>query len=146
MNKAWFAYSERKKCNRYEINLDTYCWDWKQSIGSSGYGRVFWDGKFYYAHRVSYELFIGPIPEGLQIDHIVCDNKACVNPFHMKPATNKDNSLRSDSPPSRNARKTHCPQGHEYDYVKSNGDRGCKICRRKNDLASYYRNKTNAAG
>lgn len=88
------------------------CWPW---VGkrNEAYGRFMVDGQFRPAHRVSYELLRGPIPAGLQIDHL-CRNPRCVNPAHLEPVTQRENGLRGMSVPARNARKTHCKWGHEF--------------------------------
>src|SRR4051812_48054279 len=75
------------------------CWIWPNHTDEYGYGRVRWGGRFAKPHRVAYELFVGPIPEGLEIDH-VCRNPSCVNPRHLEPVTHVENMRR--------ARKTHC--------------------------------------
>jgi hypothetical protein len=91
-----------------------------------GVGRVV---KF--GHRVSYEAFKGPIPDGLTIDHL-CRNRACVNPEHLEPVTMRVNCLRGESPAAVHARKTHCPKGHEYSaentYRHKGNHRMCKLC------------------
>lgn len=70
------------------------CWEWSGSvIKSTGYGQVWADGTNHLAHRVVYELLIGPIPEGLQLDHL-CRNRRCVNPEHLEPVTGKENIRR----------------------------------------------------
>lgn len=111
------------------------CWKWLGSTETTkGYG-VIWFGnkKTLFAHRVSYEIHVGKIPEGLQIDHL-CRNRSCVNPKHMEVVTLKENVLRGEGITARNLRKTHCPLGHEYSkentYVHRNS-RQCKICKRK---------------
>lgn len=85
------------------------------------------------AHRVAYELFVGPIPEGLTLDHL-CRVRHCVNPLHLEPVTRGENTRRNDSAPSQNARKTHCIRGHalipENLYPRKYG-RQCKLCVRE---------------
>ena len=82
---------------------------------------------------MAYELFIGPIPDGLTIDHL-CRNPNCVNPTHLEPVTMWENLMRGDTLTARKAAQTHCVHGHEFTpentYVKANGCRLCKACAR----------------
>lgn len=93
------------------------CWPWLGARQPNGYGKMGSGGshgRTLLAHRVSYELNVGPIPDGLTIDHL-CRNPACVNPAHMEVVTGAENILRGESAAARNSRKTHCPAGHPYD-------------------------------
>ncbi len=95
------------------------------------------------AHRWSYETFVGPIPDGLQLDHL-CRNGLCVNPDHLEPVTAAENIARSRG----NANKTHCLRGHrlttQNTYLDSKGHRSCLICRRAAHR-KYRANKKDAA-
>lgn len=91
------------------------CWIWTGSTrGVPAYGCIHVGGSHYEsAHRWSYKHHVGPIPDGLTIDHL-CRTPLCVNPAHLEPVTVQENIARSDSPPARNGRKTHCQNGHEF--------------------------------
>ena len=69
------------------------CWIWTTSLNPDGYGRVWFDGKTRSPHRVVYELLVGPIPAGLELDHL-CRNRPCVNPAHLEPVTHGENMRR----------------------------------------------------
>lgn len=87
------------------------CWMWTGQVTNSGYGNMKVMRRQRLAHRLSYELLVGPIPFGLELDHL-CSVRVCVNPEHLKPVTPRENVLRSDSVSAVNARKTACHRGH----------------------------------
>jgi len=106
------------------------CWLWSGSVNRLGYGTL---GDQGLAHRIGYRLLVGPIPAGLEIDHL-CRVRSCVNPAHLEPVPHRVNVLRGDADAARNARKTHCPQGHAYTIenmlvrTRLAGKRVCRIC------------------
>lgn len=117
---------------------DNSCVQWIGSRNNRGYG-TFGDGvRAVLAHRWSYEHHHGPIPAGLELDHL-CRNRACVNPAHLEPVTHRTNLLRAESGPARNGAKTHCPDGHPYAgdnlYLPPSGGRACRTCIRRRSLA-----------
>ena len=119
------------------IEGDEECWLWQASLDAYGYGQFGCrkTEKHKYtmvkAHRLSYELLVGPIPDGLEIDHL-CRVRSCVNPSHLEPVIHRTNMLRGHGIPGTNARKTHCVHGHEFTpentSIKSDGARGCRTC------------------
>lgn len=117
------------------------CWEWQGSLSKLGYGLFYAGSRAIRAHRWSYEHFVGPIPDGLIMDHLF-RNRKCVNPQHVEPVTNKENILRGESPPAVCARKNHCANGHEFTkdntYITYRGNRSCRTCRRLQALDAYH--------
>lgn len=113
------------------------CWEWQRCV-AGGYGRckeIFGGEEIQLAHRLSYLLFKGVLPEyqpkGFQIDHL-CRNRKCVNPDHLELVTNKENALRGVSFSAINANKTHCIHGHKFTpentIKRKGGGRNCRTC------------------
>lgn len=121
------------------------CWIWlgAKKGRNNAYGKI-WNGLFYEAaHRLSYRLKNGSIPEGLHIDHL-CRTTLCVNPAHLEAVTNQENVLRGEGPTAINARKTHCIRGHEFAVTgsyKFKDGKACKQCR-KDAYAEAMRTRT----
>lgn len=112
------------------------CWIWTGKP-SGGYGNISFEGKTHRVHRLIYEHVVGPITPPLVTDHL-CRVRACFNPFHIEPVTNKENVLRGLSFSAFNARKTHCSLGHPFDeentrfspHPSGSIQRKCAICHR----------------
>ena len=126
--------------------IDSGCWLWTGATNPKGYGHIGRNGRTLYVHRVVYETLVAPIPDGLTIDHL-CHVRTCVNPQHLEPITRAANTLRSWTGPSAvNARKTHCPRGHEYSpantIVNNRGERVCRECNRADAARRYQARRT----
>lgn len=126
------------------IKTGTGCWEW-QGYRIRGYGTFHYGGPKM-AHRVAYELLVGPIPEGLQLDHL-CRNPPCVNPAHLEPVTPRENVLRSNARHAVAVRLNQCAAGHPFTPESTRWDRrrngrttrACSIC------ANAHRRKRRAA-
>lgn len=131
-----------------KVNKTKGCWIWTGGISSGGYGSFYIKSpggfKNTCAHRFAYELLIGPISDGLTIDHL-CRVRRCVNPAHLEPVTSRENILRGEGITAREARVTHCPQGHPYSgenlFINSKGSRCCRICQKESDRHQCERRK-----
>lgn len=107
------------------------CWIWGGAVMKGGYGNLCRDQRNYRAHRWTYELLAGPIPDGLQLDHL-CRVRLCVNPAHLEPVDNWTNTLRGSNEIARHAMKTECDHGHPFDQANTyhwRGGRYCRACR-----------------
>ncbi len=112
---------------------NTGCWLWTGFLDRRGYGRFGINRTSRFAHRISYELHVGAIPDGLTLDHL-CRVPCCVNPAHLEAVTMRVNCLRGVGPAAKNVLKIQCPRGHEYNSANTKMEgrkRRCRICRRR---------------
>ncbi len=127
------------------------CWAWQRKLATNGYARFKHQGRRYMAHRLAYEALVGPIPNGMQLDHVChnldtacaggpsCLHRRCVNPAHLEPVTGYENTIRRMDFNGSEA----CPKGHTYDVANTlynaQGGRLCRTCQR-------LRSRARAAG
>lgn len=141
------------------------CWPWTGTINGDGYGTfsLYPQGQrgrkaTHGAHRLTYEVFVGPIPSGMTIDHTChpsdgscaggrsCLHRRCVNPGHLQVVPFVRNVLRGVGPTAENARKDRCVNGHPYDaentYIRpKSGNRDCRACIKVRVAAQKARNR-----
>ena len=124
---------------RHMPEPNTGCWLWIGGLKPDGYARF---NTRKTGHQMSFEHWIGKVPEGKEIDHI-CNMRCCVNPKHLQAITHKENIAKSGAW-EFNRKKTNCPKGHPYSgdnlYVLGT-NRQCKICRRAYVKAYRLRKK-----
>lgn len=129
------------------LTPDGDCLIWTHAKDGGGYGKVSVGARLVKAHRYAYELAKGPIPEGLDIDHL-CRVRACCNPDHLEAVTRQVNVLRGAGPSAQQARWTHCPQGHEFTEANTlrtePGKRRCRECHNARQRAYNARKKAAA--
>ena len=131
-----------------KLTNGTPCLLWPGAVGPNGYGRQNVNGRRRASHLLMYERCIGPVPEGLVLDHL-CRNRSCANPLHLEPVTILENILRGETVPARNKAKTHCHLGHPfskentYILLVRNGltARQCKECTRRRARESVIRHR-----
>jgi len=129
----------------------TKCWLWTANTCKSGklhYGRFRVGDTMLMAHRLSYEMYYHvTITKGMTIDHVKsrgCTSTLCVNPHHLEVVTSRVNTLRGNTLAAKNAKVTHCPQGHPYNKENTRvfgGSRYCRVCHREQEREQYHANK-----
>lgn len=141
LRAALLARSIRHECG---------CRLWLGALKNNGYGTISVNGKPRYAHRVSYTVFVGPIPDEHEIDHVAargCRFRHCIEPTHLEPVKRRENLLRPNGWAGRHARKTHCPKGHPLvdgnlePWQLRNGARQCLTCTRAREAERTARRR-----
>lgn len=125
---------EQKLLLNHTVDPDSGCWRWNGSVQRDGYGVIRAFGSNMLTHRLAHELWIGPIPQGLTIDHVAargCVHRNCFNPAHLEAVTHAENVARGRAGEYHRTR-TECAQGHPFDEANTrqrrDGARACRIC------------------
>lgn len=129
------------------------CWIWVGSLTDFGHGQT-WDPDaelVVRAHRYAYLKLVGPVPDGLVLDHAVCNTPCCCRPDHLVVTTDRENVLRGSAPTAVNARKTHCVNGHEFTPENISWQKGkrprraCRECKNAQKRERRRRNRERSA-
>ena len=131
----------QERLERRLVHLPSDCIEWTGRRNKKGYGQIRVNHRTVTVHRLAWELYVGPIPEGMLVRHFVCDNPPCCNVDHLRLGTEADNTAdkvahgRQWCGGNGNGAKTHCPHGHPYDEANTyihptSGGRICRICKR----------------
>ena len=133
VDRFWSKVHKEEAAPAHRLELGP-CWQWTASLNSYGYGQFHERRRVNTpAHIFARRLLVGPTPPGLVLDHL-CGNRACCNPDHLEPVTQRENVLRGVGPTALNAQRTHCVNGHLFDeentYVRGH-NRECRTCRRE---------------
>jgi hypothetical protein len=136
-----------------KVDKTDTCWLWTGSLDTNGYAQIGIGSprpRHVLVHRLVYEMLVGPIPDGMELDHVRsrgCVHRNCVNPGHLEPVTHAENVRRALGV-ENSAIDTHCPWGHAYEgntYVYPSGLRACRICRAEATRRSRARRSALAA-
>ena len=125
-----------KNCRFWKkVRFSGDCWIWTGFCDKDGYGTQWYEGKKYYAHRLSYILTIGPIPAGYEVHH-TCKNRPCVNPFHLQTMTIAEHKSLDHLP-----KGTHCKRGHKLVDDPNRDRQKCFVCESYTHKQKYLEKK-----
>ena len=119
-----------ERIDRATVTDENGCWIWQRYLNPDGYGKIRFEKVEWLTHRLSYTVHVGPIPEGLVIDHL-CSVRSCCNPAHLEATDNGTNLQRGSHPNHVAARNQTCTKGHpitEDSPTRSDGRRRCRVC------------------
>ena len=139
-------YAYKRFCKKHTPVPESGCWLWEGLTNNRGYGVMSCNGRITYAHRFSFEYYKGPIPTGLELDHL-CRVPCCVNPNHLEAVTHRENVLRGTGQVAAKFKQTHCVNGHEligYNVRVRNdrpGTRDCRACHNINERDRFRRRR-----
>ncbi len=129
-----------------KVRVGKDCWEWLGAINNHGYGTFSVARRTHSAHKFSYEMYVGAVPHGLDLDHL-CRNRWCVNPAHLEPVTRRENTLRGEHPAAVSYVTKTCGRGHSITgdnvrVIRRHGRQyeSCLRCSRER-LKRYRRNK-----
>ena len=122
-----------------KVHASRGCWRWTGGL-SDGYGLFWWEGRTVSAHRLLWQTVYGPVPPGLELDH-VCRRRDCVRPDHLRAVEHRVNVFAGQHFTAKNARKAACPRGHAYATRTHKGrtQRYCPTCARASMRRAHRR-------
>lgn len=120
------------------------CWVWTHWLDQDGYAHASYEGKRVRVHRWSWEQVNGPVPPGLELDHL-CRTRGCVRPDHLQAVSHRENMMRGVAPSAVNAKKTQCKHGHPFSgenlILQIDGRRSCRTCTNRRARTRYWNQK-----
>jgi hypothetical protein len=122
------------------IYMDGQCIRVNGVTNGRGYSSLYIENRNFLTHRFTYMFFVGQIKKGLVIDH-KCRIRDCCNPDHLRVVSQRENILAGNGATAYHAKKTHCPKGHQYSFLKNGKGRRCRVCHMAYMKAYHLNNK-----